>query len=82
MDDLYYDLPALRRRVAELEEEETRLSVIKSRLSIGTRIFDKDAQKYAVVTKLKNGSNDFEADYEDGSYGRGYFYLVPNWSFV
>lgn len=82
MDSLYYDLPKLKARVAELEEQENKLKFIKSKLTVGTLIYDLDVNKEAVVTKLKNGCNDFEADYVDGSYGRGYLYLVPNWKFV
>lgn len=82
MDEFYYDLPRLKARVKELEEREERLVKIKSKLSIGTIILDLDANKEARVTKLKNGSNDFEADYLDGTYGRGYHYLVSNWKFV
>lgn len=82
MDDFYYNLSKLKARVKELEGEETRLNEIKSKLTIGTIILDLDANKEARVTKLKNGSNDFEADYLDGTYGRGYHYLVSNWKFV
>ncbi|GEM_PF-3358661 len=82
MDEFCYDLPRLKARVKELEEREENLAKIKSKLTIGTIILDLDANKEARVTKLKNGSNDFEADYLDGSYGRGYYYLVPNWKFI
>ena len=82
MDSLYYDLPKLKARVAELEEQEVKLNSIRSKLKVGALIYDLDANKEAVVTKLKNGCNDFEADYIDGSYSRGYLYLVPNWKFI
>ncbi|MCL1696383.1 hypothetical protein [Lysinibacillus sp. BPa_S21] len=82
MDDFYYNLPKLKARVKELEEREEKLDKIKSKLSIGTIIYDLDAHKEAKATRLKNGSNDFEASYLDGSYSRGYHYLVPNWRFT
>lgn len=82
MDDLYYNLPKLKARVAELEKEEEKLKFIKSKIKIGVKIYDLDVGKEAIVTKLKNGSNDFEADYLDGTIGRGYYYLVSNWKFI
>ncbi|UUV25959.1 MULTISPECIES: hypothetical protein [Lysinibacillus] len=53
MNDFYYNLPKLKARVKELEDKEARLNEIKSKLTIGTIIFDLDARKEAKVTKLK-----------------------------
>jgi len=82
VEDFYYNLPALRKRVKELEEEENKLNYIKSKMRIGTTIYDIEQQKIGIVTKLKNGCNDFEVDYFDGTVGRGFFFLVDNWKFA
>jgi len=82
MDDFYYDLPAMKKRVAELEEQEKKLEYIKSKMRIGTIIYDVEQQKLGMVTKLKNGCNDFEVDYFDGTVGRGFLFLVDNWRFA
>ena len=36
-------------------------------------------RKVGQVSKLRNGSNDFEVNFLDGSVGRGYYYVVDNW---
>lgn len=61
------------RNLHALEEE------AKNLIAIGAHIVDVDADKVAKVTGLANGSIDFSADYIDGSYGRGYNFVVRNW---
>lgn len=64
----------------DLRAEHKRELVAKSYIKHDAVIFDLDCQKYAVVTALKNGSNDFEANFlHDSALGRGYHYLVRNW---
>jgi hypothetical protein len=74
------------KRAEQLEEEARMLRKLhqvsedsKKLISVGCHIIDLDANKVAKVTRLKNGSNDFEASYLDGSYSRGYHFVVKNW---
>lgn len=48
-------------------------------IKIGSVIKDLEINKLMKVSKLKNGSNDFEAVSMDDGIGRGYHYIVRNW---
>lgn len=61
------------RNLHALEEE------AKNLIAMGRHIVDLDADKVAEVTGLSNGSIDFSANYLDGSYSRGYNFVVRNW---
>ncbi|PIH59034.1 hypothetical protein [Paenibacillus sp. LK1] len=70
----YHEKEAKRyRELAEIENES------KKQISIGVYIFDREAGKVARVSGLEKGSIDFSADNLDGSYSRGYHYVVNNW---
>lgn len=73
-------------RAGKLEEEAKSLRRLhalqeegKNLIAVGEHIVDLDANKVARVTGLKNGCIDFSAHYLDGSYSRGYDFVVRNW---
>lgn len=80
----YYaqEVNRLEKELAEAVEREKRYTAASEEIQIGVKIVDTETCAEMVVTKLKNGSNDFEADPTNGGnggMGRGYHYLVPNW---
>lgn len=63
----------LREKHAEIEEA-------KSTIQIGKYVYDVEQREVGIVTKLKNGSNDFEVDFlKPKMVGRGFLFPVKNW---
>lgn len=74
------EIAELENRLIEVKEYQRLILEAKKEIKIGVIITDTDSGKEMIVTKLKNGSNDFEADPLDkNGIGRGYSYMVRNW---
>lgn len=73
----------LERRLRELKKYQALTREGKKRIEIGTVIVDTEEDIEMKVSKLGNGSNDFEAHPVDSSsarkHGKGYSYLARNW---
>lgn len=69
----------MEKEVGQIRERHKLKMERKSLIDIGVIIFDKDANKLAKVSGLEKGCIDFSADYLDGSYSRGYHFIVDNW---
>ena len=83
MEQLYCDRIAhLKAELAREEEMYERYVSAKNKVHLGTRILDLEEGVVKVVDCLKNGSNDFEARAEDGSYARGYHYIGSNYRVI
>ncbi|MFJ8528700.1 hypothetical protein [Bacillus sp. NPDC094106] len=69
-------------RAKEIRKNAEKIREAMNIIQIGVLIEDLDTEKLMRVSKLKNGSNDFEANPIDAGIGRGYLYLAENWRVV